>query len=65
MSFARISSGLSNEELQTVENNLGPHWKKLNEGDPQEHGLEWGKEKPDVWILPNKSCVLQVNWSIY
>ncbi|KAF2895633.1 hypothetical protein ILUMI_10543 [Ignelater luminosus] len=63
ISFARIASGLSNEELQTIENNLGPHWKKLNEGDPEEHGLEWGKEKPDLWIPPNKSCVLQVRAS--
>ncbi|KAK5642584.1 hypothetical protein RI129_008751 [Pyrocoelia pectoralis] len=62
-SFAKIASGLSNDELKILDEKLGPHWKKKNEGNPEDFGIYWGKEKPDLWIPPNKSCVLLVRGS--
>ncbi|KAF5275361.1 hypothetical protein FQR65_LT04189 [Abscondita terminalis] len=62
-SFAKIASGLSDEELKTVHENLGPHWIKTKDGNPQDHGVYFGKEKPHVWIPPCNSLVFLVRGS--
>ncbi|XP_031347171.1 DNA ligase 4 isoform X2 [Photinus pyralis] len=62
-SFAKIATGLSNDERKILDAKLGPHWRKKSEGNPEDFGIVWGKEKPDVWIPPNDSCVLLVRAS--
>jgi len=38
---------------------LSPHWKRFNPKDMPPN-IEWGKEKPDLWIEPESSVIVQV-----
>ncbi|CAA9995439.1 unnamed protein product [Nesidiocoris tenuis] len=58
-SLCRVGSGYSIIELEELANKLAPSWLKLRPGQiPPSHLL--AKEKPDLWIQPEKSCILQV-----
>lgn len=62
-SLAKIASGLDEDELKTVEEKLGPHWINIKDGNPEDYGVYFGKEKPDVWIPPSKSLIFLVRGS--
>lgn len=63
LSLAKITSGLSNEEWTTIRKSLEPHWVKTIDANYESAGLFFGKIKPDVWITPEKSCILLVRQS--
>lgn len=58
-SVGRVGSGYSREELADLLQKLTPHWRTVKSGFLP-NGLHWTKEKPDVWIEPSKSQILQV-----
>lgn len=57
--ISRVSSGFSTEELANLSRKLDPHWKRVY---PKQipPNIEWGKEKPDLWIEPESSVIVQV-----
>ena len=55
-SFCRVGSGYSNKDLFSLLQKLQPHFRK---GGVPSH-LKFGREKPDVWIDPKKSVVVQI-----
>jgi DNA ligase-4 len=55
-SFCRVGSGYSNKDLFSLLQKLQPHFRK---GGIPSH-LKFGREKPDVWIDPKKSVVVQI-----
>ncbi|KAF6216000.1 hypothetical protein GE061_000337 [Apolygus lucorum] len=58
-SLCRVGSGYTVPELEELSNKLESEWQKLRTGAiPSTHLLS--KEKPDVWIPPEKSCILQI-----
>jgi DNA ligase-4 len=61
-SFARVGSGYSDEQLMGLLEKLNPYWQKWDKNalPPMIH---FGKEKPDVWINPSLSAVLEVLFS--
>lgn len=58
--MGRVGSGYSVEELAELLEKLSPHWKPVK-GTEMPHGLVWTKERPDVWIEPQNSQILQVS----
>ncbi|RVE54059.1 hypothetical protein evm_001182 [Chilo suppressalis] len=56
---ARVSTGLSYSEKEILCSELEKHWTstRVASAPPQ---LVFNKEKPDFWILPEQSTVLQV-----
>jgi len=38
---------------------LSPHWQRVYSGKMPPN-IEWGKEKPDLWIKPESSVIVQV-----
>ncbi|XP_018322080.1 DNA ligase 4 [Agrilus planipennis] len=63
LAFARIQTGLSDEEYSVLDKKLGPFWRKMGDDNPSNYGIKFGKDKPDVWIPPEHSCVLLVRGS--
>ncbi|XP_053614941.1 DNA ligase 4 [Plodia interpunctella] len=59
LSIGRVSSGLSFEDLRTLCAALERNWVPLKQREPPA-SLVFGKTKPDFWILPEHSVVLQV-----
>lgn len=59
-SFARVGSGFSDEQLLNLLKNLDPHWQKWDKNAPPLM-IHCGREKPDVWINPSSSAILEVN----
>ncbi|XP_022180301.1 DNA ligase 4 isoform X4 [Myzus persicae] len=57
--ISRVSSGFSTEELADLSRSLSPHWKRVYPG-VMPPNIEWGKEKPDLWIEPESSVIVQV-----
>eukprot|EP00055_Hartaetosiga_balthica_P016236 m.101261 g.101261 ORF g.101261 m.101261 type:complete len:1007 (-) comp9062_c4_seq2:48-3068(-) len=64
-SFCKVGTGYTLKELKAVQEKLKHHWKKC---DPSK-GMMWDnvklampgyKEKPDVWIEPENSLVVQI-----
>ncbi|XP_013197166.2 DNA ligase 4 isoform X1 [Amyelois transitella] len=55
----RVSTGLSFEELRTLCAALERHWVP-RQTRPPPAALVFSKQKPDLWILPEHSVVLQV-----
>jgi DNA ligase-4 len=55
-SFCRVGSGYSNKDLFSLLQKLQPHFRT---GNVPGH-LKFGREKPDVWIEPKNSVVVQV-----
>lgn len=58
-SMVRVGSGYSMDQLSELQMKLEPHWNKVNPKD-MPTGILWTKEKPDLWIEPSKSFILQV-----
>ncbi|CAB3987149.1 DNA ligase 4 [Paramuricea clavata] len=61
-SFCKVGSGYSINELKELCRQLHPHWRKFDINKPPSiielpHGY---KEKPDVWIEPSKSKIVQI-----
>lgn len=61
--ISRVSSGFSTEELAMLSQKLSPNWKRVYPG-VMPPNIEWDKEKPDLWIEPELSVILQVKISI-
>lgn len=59
-SVGRVGSGYSNEELREICDKLSPHWRPVKSG-VMPHGLVWSKERPQLWIPPHHSLILQVH----
>jgi DNA ligase-4 len=55
-SFCRVGSGYSDKDLFSLLQKLQPHFRKG--GVPAR--LKFGRERPDVWIEPKNSVVVQV-----
>uniref|UniRef100_A0A2C9JHQ7 DNA ligase n=1 Tax=Biomphalaria glabrata TaxID=6526 RepID=A0A2C9JHQ7_BIOGL len=61
-SFCKVGSGYSKKQLKTFNELLSEHWQVYNKSKPPKH-LELAsgfKEKPDVWLPPDKSKILQI-----
>eukprot|EP00794_Sanderia_malayensis_P019370 gene19370-21291_t len=61
-SFCKVGSGISLKELRDLCQDLNKHWRKFNPSNPPSN-IQLGpglKEKPDVWIEPSKSAILQI-----
>jgi len=58
-SVSRVGSGYSMDELSELLQKLSPHWQRVKPGQCP-RGLVWTKEKPDVWIAPQNSYILEV-----
>lgn len=59
IAISRVSSGFSTEELAELSRKLSPHWKRVYPG-VMPPNIEWDREKPDLWIEPPSSVILQV-----
>lgn len=61
-SFCKVGSGYSLRELAVLQKTLEPHWRVYDIHKPPKwlHLVHPFKEKPDVWIAPNHSCVVQI-----
>ncbi|XP_060868826.1 DNA ligase 4 isoform X1 [Metopolophium dirhodum] len=57
--ISRVSSGFSTEELADLSRKLSSHWQRVYPGKMPPN-IEWGKEKPDLWIEPESSVIVQV-----
>ena len=58
----QVGSGYSKKQLKDFNLQLAPHWRVYDKKKPPPH-LELAsgiKEKPDAWLPPDKSCILQV-----
>ncbi|KAI3811462.1 hypothetical protein L1987_21186 [Smallanthus sonchifolius] len=69
VSFCRVGTGLSDEELDVVVNKLKPHFRKYEypkKGPPSYYKVtNNSKERPDVWIdSPEKSIILAITSDI-
>jgi len=60
-SVTRVGSGYSMYELTELIQKLLPHWQQVIPGQCPPH-LVWTKEKPDVWIAPQNSYILEVQF---
>uniref|UniRef100_A0A1B6DLF5 DNA ligase 4 n=1 Tax=Clastoptera arizonana TaxID=38151 RepID=A0A1B6DLF5_9HEMI len=58
-SVCRVGSGCTMEELAELGKKIEKSWRKLKTGECP-HGLKWTREKPELWIEPQNSVVLQV-----
>ncbi|XP_031768990.2 DNA ligase 4-like isoform X1 [Galleria mellonella] len=59
VSVGRVSSGFSNEQLQSVCEMLERHWVPTKRTSPPAT-LVFNKKKPDFWIMPEHSIVLEI-----
>ncbi|KAL4236518.1 DNA ligase (ATP) [Mactra antiquata] len=61
-SFCKIGSGYTKKELQDFNAKLVDHWQAFDKKNPPKCiELASGfKEKPDAWIEPNKSAIVQI-----
>lgn len=58
--FARVASGLTDDELNVLHNKVSAFWLSNNFGSAKDSGILFGSQLPDVWIKPENSCVLEV-----
>ncbi|XP_071941905.1 DNA ligase 4-like [Antedon mediterranea] len=58
-SFCKVGSGYTYQELYDLNVKLLPHWKAL-EKDKCPHHLLLTNEKPEIWIEPSQSVIVQV-----
>lgn len=63
-STARVGSGYSMNELSELLSKLESNWNETKIGE-MPPSIEWAKEKPDVWIEPEKSFILEVKKYIF
>ena len=62
MSSLQVGTGYTKKELYDFNTKLGPHWQQFTKkNQPSFLSLASGlKQKPDAWIEPSKSAILQV-----
>lgn len=61
-SFCKIGTGYSKKELQDFNQKLVDHWKPFDKKNPPT-SIELApgfKEKPDAWIEPSRSAIVQI-----
>lgn len=58
ISIGCVSTGLSNEQREQLCAKLGPHWKTFKDDTPD--CLLIPKKKPDFWIQPENSILLEI-----
>ncbi|KAA0191038.1 DNA ligase [Fasciolopsis buskii] len=66
LSFCRVSSGLTTNQLKEINAKLRPHWKPYDRKHPNTGPTEWLRvttERPDVWIAPQHSITFQIHAS--
>nr|CDS33472.2 dna ligase 4 [Hymenolepis microstoma] len=64
LTFCQVTNGLKREQLESINRRLESHWRpydrrKINSGD-----TEWlcvKGERPDFWVPPRRSLVLQIH----
>ncbi|KAH9499884.1 DNA ligase (ATP) [Bulinus truncatus] len=64
-SFCKVGSGYTKKQLKDFNEQLSSHWQVYNKFKPPKH-LELAsgfKEKPDLWVPPEKSKILQIKAS--
>ncbi|KZS11985.1 DNA ligase 4 [Daphnia magna] len=61
-SFARVGSGFSDKQLRSLLEKLNPHWQKWDKNAPPPK-IHCSREKPDVWINPSSSAILEIKAS--
>ncbi|XP_076100664.1 DNA ligase 4-like isoform X2 [Mytilus galloprovincialis] len=61
-SFCKVGSGYSKKELSAFNLKLVDHWKTFDKKNPPTNIIlaSGFKEKPDAWIEPSKSCLVQI-----
>ncbi|CAH8483231.1 unnamed protein product [Schistosoma rodhaini] len=62
--FCKVKSGLTVKQLKEINQLLGKHWKVYDKKHPNSSSTEWlcvNSERPDVWIAPRSSLVLQLH----
>jgi DNA ligase-4 len=59
LSFCKIGSGYSLKELYDFNQKLADKWKTFDKKNPPKH-LQLAYEKPDAWIEPKDSFIVQV-----
>ncbi|XP_035443285.2 DNA ligase 4 [Spodoptera frugiperda] len=62
ISVGRVSTGLTFDERETLCTKLEPNWTSSRQ-TPAPSNLDFSKNKPDFWILPEHSVVLTVRAS--
>lgn len=60
LSFAKVSSGLSDNELKYLDEKIGKFWNFGDHEGAKEYGIKFGKSSMTAWIKPENSCVLTV-----
>lgn len=58
-SVGKVKLTLNKEKTEELCGKLQPHWNKVQK-DTNPPTVLWSKDKPDVWIEPKKSFILQV-----
>lgn len=60
--FFKVGSGYSKKELAEFNKKLAEHWKVFNKKSPPSSIIlaSGFKEKPDAYIEPKNSCIVQV-----
>ncbi|XP_049793143.1 DNA ligase 4 isoform X4 [Schistocerca nitens] len=58
-SLVRVGSGYTMAKLEELIQKMKPHWRKCSPGECPP-GIIWTKEKPEVWIEPKNSYILQI-----
>lgn len=61
LAVGRVSTGLTFEEKERICTLLEPHWQRYTKS-PIPDCLVFNKEKPELWILPEKSIVVEVEF---
>nr|CAH8825191.1 unnamed protein product [Trichobilharzia regenti] len=62
--FCKVKSGLTIKQFKEIDNLLRKHWKVYDRKHPNTDSTEWlcvNTERPDVWIAPKSSLVLQLH----
>ncbi|KAF0288749.1 DNA ligase 4 [Amphibalanus amphitrite] len=60
LSAGTVSSGLTSQQLLQLQRQLMPHFRRTSRSGQPPPGLRWTAEKPDLWIEPCHSQILQV-----
>lgn len=65
LSFAKVSSGLSDNELKYLDEKIGKFWNFGDHQSANEYGIKFGKAGMTAWIKPENSCVLTVIFYLF
>ncbi|XP_076463012.1 LOW QUALITY PROTEIN: DNA ligase 4-like [Babylonia areolata] len=61
-SFCKVGSGYSKKQLAEFNQRLADHWQPFDKRNPPQCLIlaPGFRERPDAWIKPDKSCIVQV-----